>query len=593
MTNLAGIGEPNDIMPEKIIPSGPAASGDPISLNKRRVLTLADAMKKLLPLIGLSTLILSSCGEKTASRSGDPVVADETAGFHPALSEVVGNLETNGSHFSVTHIDEDLNQLAKAVDGLLDMARESSGEIPANLNVVSLIGQLGLDKVEATGRSSRWNEGAWHNRYFVQTGGSRSGLLSVMGGAGSEWRAASMAPSDADLVAEIEINLTQLKETFKVISTAFGEEGQQGYEEMIREEIAGGMMTLGDLLGKTDLRATLIISMDEEKRWNVSEQVELPTIHMAMRLERGMWLWDQFGEVIEADAEVSERDGNKIVMAPEEMETPMGNIRPIIMLDQRNDVIWVALTEDYLERCQSGESTLASSEDFKKATAGLPEKGNGLLYVSDGFCNELVRQITQASKNVLEGSEMDLGIKALMSLLNFSDEKVTRGYAWCVANTGSGILAASNAPFADKNYGMMNGIFPVATFTGLTAPMVLRQRHKADQTEAISNMRQLGLALFEYDAEFGKYPENLGDLAKEGIMAAEDVARLNGHNAGGEKVPFTYISGLSTANDPSTIILHSAAPIDGKRAILRNDLSVSNLPEDQFQQLLQQQQSAE
>ncbi len=46
----------------------------------------------------------------------------------------------------------------------------------------------------------------------------------------------------------------------------------------------------------------------------------------------------------------------------------------------------------------------------------------------------------------------------------------------------------------------------IASLAGLTAPMVIRQRKKADQTEAISNAKQIGLAMLEFDSEYGSYP---------------------------------------------------------------------------------------
>lgn len=46
----------------------------------------------------------------------------------------------------------------------------------------------------------------------------------------------------------------------------------------------------------------------------------------------------------------------------------------------------------------------------------------------------------------------------------------------------------------------------IAALAGLTAPMVIRQRKKADQTEAVSNARQIGLALFEFETEYSSYP---------------------------------------------------------------------------------------
>jgi prepilin-type N-terminal cleavage/methylation domain-containing protein len=46
----------------------------------------------------------------------------------------------------------------------------------------------------------------------------------------------------------------------------------------------------------------------------------------------------------------------------------------------------------------------------------------------------------------------------------------------------------------------------IAALAGLTAPMVIRQRKKADQTEAVNNAKQIGLAMFEFDAAYGSYP---------------------------------------------------------------------------------------
>jgi prepilin-type N-terminal cleavage/methylation domain-containing protein len=47
----------------------------------------------------------------------------------------------------------------------------------------------------------------------------------------------------------------------------------------------------------------------------------------------------------------------------------------------------------------------------------------------------------------------------------------------------------------------------IAALAGLTAPMVIRQRKKADQTEAVSNARQVGFAMFEFETEYGSFPD--------------------------------------------------------------------------------------
>lgn len=47
----------------------------------------------------------------------------------------------------------------------------------------------------------------------------------------------------------------------------------------------------------------------------------------------------------------------------------------------------------------------------------------------------------------------------------------------------------------------------IASLAGLTAPMVIRQRKKADQTEAVSNARQIGFAMLEFESDYGSYPD--------------------------------------------------------------------------------------
>jgi prepilin-type N-terminal cleavage/methylation domain-containing protein len=80
----------------------------------------------------------------------------------------------------------------------------------------------------------------------------------------------------------------------------------------------------------------------------------------------------------------------------------------------------------------------------------------------------------------------------------------------------------------------------IAALAGLTAPMVIRQRKKADQTEAVSNARQVGLALFEFENEYGSFPEaSLGTV-------------ING-NTGTNLAPVT----ITTSNDAFRQLLAS------------------------------------
>ena len=48
----------------------------------------------------------------------------------------------------------------------------------------------------------------------------------------------------------------------------------------------------------------------------------------------------------------------------------------------------------------------------------------------------------------------------------------------------------------------------IAALAGLSTPLILRQQKAADRTVAVNNAKQIGLALLEFDVEFGGYPDN-------------------------------------------------------------------------------------
>jgi prepilin-type N-terminal cleavage/methylation domain-containing protein len=69
----------------------------------------------------------------------------------------------------------------------------------------------------------------------------------------------------------------------------------------------------------------------------------------------------------------------------------------------------------------------------------------------------------------------------------------------------------TNVPKASRGFTLVEllvVIVIIAALAGLTAPMVIRQRKKADQTEAVNNARQIGMALFEFESEYGTFPDN-------------------------------------------------------------------------------------
>lgn len=165
----------------------------------------------------------------------------------------------------------------------------------------------------------------------------------------------------------------------------------------------------------------------------------------------------------------------------------------------------------------------------------------------------------------------------------------------------------------------------IVCFGGLTWPIVIRSHKDPRQTEAVSNARQIGMALFEFEAEYGKFPDAttaaevrrktglllplqtktsndfFRQLIAAGIVQREVVfyAEINGCKkpsmwsvpsedlAKGE-CGFSYLAGQSSRGNPSRpLIVTPLIPgtdrfdptrFNGSAIILRLDNSVSSMP---------------
>ena len=105
---------------------------------------------------------------------------------------------------------------------------------------------------------------------------------------------------------------------------------------------------------------------------------------------------------------------------------------------------------------------------------------------------------------------------------------------------------------------LMVGLVSIAALMVLTAPMFIRgHHHRADQTEAVSNARQIGLALFEFQNEYGAYPNTETVVAVQ--KATETTLAL------GTKTSNDFFRQLIGGNFTSSERIFYASKIPGVR----------------------------
>lgn len=174
-----------------------------------------------------------------------------------------------------------------------------------------------------------------------------------------------------------------------------------------------------------------------------------------------------------------------------------------------------------------------------------------------------------------------------------------------------------------STYLILGALIVFILFVALFTPVIICSPKNPDRTEAINNARQIGLALFVFESEYGSYPNdttvdlitkkhpghghnltsNSSNAAFRQLFAAKLLdneamfyAKIkNAKRPDGDFSPrqalkkgecnFAYISGLSTAGNPSRPLAltplipgttkFDPKPFDGKAIILRIDNSVS------------------
>lgn len=161
----------------------------------------------------------------------------------------------------------------------------------------------------------------------------------------------------------------------------------------------------------------------------------------------------------------------------------------------------------------------------------------------------------------------------------------------------------------------------------LIPPKILRSRKNTDQTVAVNNARQVGLALFDFESEYGKFPDattiaavqkKTGTLLPLGGKSSNDffrqlialditqheamfyakclnVSKPDGFMDGSHAIEkrecgFTYFLGANIKDNPSRpLVVTPMIPgtdrfdpkiHDGKAVVLRLDASVTTFPID-------------
>lgn len=109
-------------------------------------------------------------------------------------------------------------------------------------------------------------------------------------------------------------------------------------------------------------------------------------------------------------------------------------------------------------------------------------------------------------------------ICGLLGFLTFGISEIaaviTGHMAISAINKANGALAGRGMSIAGLVTGYLTIlIIPIAALAGLAMPVIMKQKKAAERAETMSNGRQIAVALFEFEEEYGTFPSD--ELAAE------------------------------------------------------------------------------
>jgi hypothetical protein len=382
--------------------------------------------------------VLTACGG-----TGVPMAPQQS----PHFDAVSAELQLGGTVFAYADIEGDAE---RAADFLLTLLRDAPGLLPAQganrLNATALVRILGLHNVQAIGLSSSEHESLYHNRSFIHHTGAREGLLKLFGAEPAPFDMLSIAPEDADLVWEQQLDLRVLADIVRALGELGVGMAPEELDKHLRHRVLDLDITLGAIVERLNTTAGLILAVDENRPLRIpGESFWFPYTDFLFRIDGLGELADAITARAAVDPFVAlERSEDWIIVRPAiSLPPPWNAYEPSVIKEIATGRMYVVSSPSFLRRCIASTGGVEHSADFMHAFEQLPMRGNGLMYFSPRLTRLMHAQLDRVV-------EVD-GASIATSIARFLLPDVGYPVGWVAQNAAEGLLITSNSPSSHKS----------------------------------------------------------------------------------------------------------------------------------------------
>ena len=387
----------------------------------------------------------------------------EDSKVHPDLLNALSRVDSDGSYLELNSVSEDMEVLTKYSSILMDIIGDMDKTVP-KVDMRRLLDALGVLDLKSLARSNKKHGDLWLNKTYLATGGSNKGLFSLMGGNGDSFTVPSISPAGTDIALEMQLSFEQLPELIKSIASPMGA-GEEADKEF-KKEILPLQMSIGETLGRFSTKLHLAIDFDLGGK---ADPGKMMTPEFVGRVDRLTWLWLKVGDeflkenLVNLGIEFQRKKDGAIItytLTPVQASPGLGDYKPLIVVDTKNDMIWLASSAGFLERAIKQGSKLSDSPEFMKTWEGMPQKGNAMAYFSKdvitGLGDLAPMMLTQvAGTDEHTGAPMT-GIQKMITQLVQDMSKSDLGAAFSVTRDEGGFYTASKLPFPGKYFDVVS-----------------------------------------------------------------------------------------------------------------------------------------
>jgi hypothetical protein len=354
--------------------------------------------------LAVGLLAFSGCGKRLGETKEK--VSDVATGNSAHFAATAAQIDLGGELLAYMDIEGDLSGFANFLNSLLERVKtefpESRG-VEVDFNDV--LTNLGLTSVRSLGFSSV-NEGAgtYLNRFHAVVTAENRGILNFYGSAPAPFRILELAPANADIVSEYELD-------FAAVFAAVEKAASQipgvslGWNQVVYQELPELQRNAASILRDLRLRAYGWADLpadffDVERGLQGVEPPPMGPMDFMFALDglgsSGIDFPSLLGDFVVA-VEGDYGDWTVYRVKPEVLETGdfASGVAETIFLafDPAGDA---RVASEVAFITDQPNNLLANAEAFKMATNGLPTEGNALEYVSEAYFEDSKRLLQSA-----------------------------------------------------------------------------------------------------------------------------------------------------------------------------------------------------